>query len=78
MFYLSRYGVKTKTPLLEKVGAVVNADDMNKFNVNLTKSDTDGLSGKYIYQITLVGGANYTYQMGQGFCIITRNVNQGG
>ena len=78
-FYLSRHGVNTLKPILDMTGTVSLTAPHNVFKVALSRADTLSLNGKFIYQITMIdniqGGSR---PVGQGYCVITRNINQGG
>lgn len=75
-FVLCRYDIRNSSVLLKKNGVFISDSDNNKFEIHLDSSDTRQLEGKYIYQLSVVVDAESTYEVGQGFCTITRNLNR--
>lgn len=53
-------------------------DKINRVKIFLKPEDTLTLSGKYIYQIMIVGGNDKTEIPGQGILLVTKNINYGG
>lgn len=51
---------------------------INRVKVFLKSEDTKILSGKYIYQIMIVGEGDKTEIPGQGILLVTKNINYGG
>lgn len=51
---------------------------INRVKVFLKSEDTKILSGKYIYQIMIIGGNDKTEIPGQGVLFVTKNINFGG
>lgn len=51
---------------------------INRVKIFLKPGDTSRLSGKYIYQVMIVGGNDKTEIPGQGIILVTKNLNFGG
>lgn len=75
-FVLCRYDIRNSSVVLKKSGELIKDSDNNKFEVHLESKDTKQLEGKYIYQLSIIVSAEDTYEIGQGFCTITRNLNR--
>lgn len=79
-FSVVDYSDKTGDPLISKpLKFVVGDDDTGIKNVavvDLVPSDTLGLAGKYIYQITIKDIDGEAEIPNQGFLLISHNINE--
>lgn len=75
-FVLCRYDIRNSSIVLKKNGKFIDDSEKNKFEVHLESKDTKLLEGKYLYQLSVIVNAESTYEIGQGFCTITRNLNR--
>ena len=67
------------TIVMSKVMAFESSEDDDVYNVatvDLDPSDTLGLYGKYVYQITIIDGDGDVEIPNQGIMLIARNINE--
>lgn len=77
-FSIGSYTNKTGTPLLSYTPTIRGEDGGAAaiLVVNIPKADTAGMSGKFIYQITILDAQGRSEIPNQGIMNITRNINQ--
>ena len=77
-FAICNYSNKTDTPLLSYTPTLL-ADEKGELSVvilNIPKEDTASLSGKFIYQITIVDVTGNSEIPNQGIMNIAKNIHQ--
>lgn len=77
-FAICNYSNKTGTPLLSYTPTLL-ADEKGEASVvilNIPKEDTASLSGKFIYQITIVDVTGKSEIPNQGIMNIAKNIHQ--
>lgn len=77
-FAICNYSNKTGTPLLSYTPTLL-ADEKGESSVvilNIPKEDTASLSGKFIYQITIVDVTGNSEIPNQGIMNIAKNIHQ--
>lgn len=77
-FAICNYSNKTGAPLLNYTPTLVkDANNIESIlNVTIPKEDTALLSGKYIYQITIIDAKGSAEIPGQGIFNIVKNIHQ--
>lgn len=76
-FSLVNFINKNGTPIISKSMTLAQDDDVCILSVTLTSEDTVNLSGKYVYQITIVDSAGRAIIPNQGVMYIHSNINRG-
>ena len=76
-FALIHYANKNSAPLLVKEAELKIGDNgfLNIASIHLSPSDTVGLYGRFVYQITINDSEGFTEIPGQGIINITRNIH---
>ena len=76
-FSLVNFINKNGTPIISKSMTLAQDDDACILSVTLTSEDTVNLSGKYVYQITIVDSGGRAIIPNQGVMYIHSNINRG-